>query len=32
MAEREESGLDGGEGNLFFMVTLSQAIASNLRA
>jgi len=28
MAEREESGLDGGEGNSFFMVTLSQAIAS----
>ena len=28
MRDREESWLDGGEGNLFFMVTLSQAIAS----
>ena len=28
MREREESGLDGGEEMLFFMVRLSQAIAS----
>ena len=28
MGEREESGLDGGEGKWFFMVTLGQANAS----